>query len=406
MSIAAEGGWRAPIPVSARRRAPKTLRRLAETPVPGRRRPDFASNGFADLRWLEKARQEIVSAGLRRHARRNALHVAELIAHHCDGKTLRSRPTLAVLVQESGLSLRTVQRWCRWWERAGFLAVIEDGVTPRYAPDRLRQDDENQAREWHLIEPDPELQETVTPSHAYGAGPPRAPAEDAPPGAADPERKQDRRSAPDSSPLAPPPWRAPAGAWPLGQTPQRRRERLTAVQTLQRRHMVLRRLSARRLRSILRPWFGSHSTPPGQRWTPADVLYALDHRPGGRGGHEYAAEVRDPAGWLAHRLGFWLDQDGEPMRPHSAELADRAAEHAAETGHARAASRAAEDARLAPAAAGYGGQAAAAAAGGASLARQLLTGRDGTPAAALRRHELAKGRPPGAAGPDPAGAGQ
>ena len=387
MTIAADVGWRAPIPVSTRRRAPKTLRRLAETPVFGRRGPEVSGNGYRDLRWLEKVRGEIVSAGLRRHAQRNALHVAELIAHHCDGKTLRARPGLAVLVQESGLSLRTVQRWTRWLERAGFLAVIEDGVTPRYAPDRLNPDDENQAREWQLIEPAPELQETGTPSHAYGAGPPRAPAS-CPPGAGGPEREQDRRSAPDSSPLAPPPWRAPADAWPLGQTPQRRRERLTAVQTLQRRHMVLRRLSARRLRSILRPWFGSHWAPPGQRWTPADVLYALDHRPGAGGRHAYAAEVRDPAGWLAHRLSFWLDEDGEPMRPHSAELAERAA----------------EDARLAPAGGDRGGQAAAAAHGGASMARQLLLAGGGAAAAEMRRHELARGRAPGAS-PDPAARG-
>jgi len=94
--------------------------------------------------------------------------------------------------------------------------------------------------------------------------------------------------------------------------------------------MVLRRLSARRLRSILRPWFGELWGTPRVRYTPQDVLYALDNLPRGAGQHEYAGRVRDPGAWLEHRMSFWLDAAGEPVPPRSAELAGQAAGRRAE----------------------------------------------------------------------------
>jgi hypothetical protein len=93
--------------------------------------------------------------------------------------------------------------------------------------------------------------------------------------------------------------------------------------------MVLRRLSVRHLRSILRPWFGSAGDDPEDRWAAADILHALDithdNDP-----HLYSGRVRDPAAWLRHRLSFWTDPaTGRPFPPHSAVLAARAAEHRA-----------------------------------------------------------------------------
>jgi hypothetical protein len=146
----------------------------------------------------------------------------------------------------------------------------------------------------------------------------------------DGQEPKDRRFAPGWPSLAPPRWPGQVPEWPLGQQlPQRRGERLTAAETLQRRNLALRGLSARRLRSILRPWFGSAWERPRVRYSPQDVLYALDHLPGGER-HEFAGRVRDPGAWLEHRLSFWLDADGEPVPPRSAQLAAIVAERRAE----------------------------------------------------------------------------
>jgi hypothetical protein len=109
---------------------------------------------------------------------------------------------------------------------------------------------------------------------------------------------------------------------------------LTAVQALQAGHLVLRRLSARRLRSILRPWFRAHPAPPGGPYTPADVLRSLEVTPSGAQ-HEFAGRVRDPAAWLEYRMSFWLDAAGDPLPPHSARLAAEASEHQARADAAR-----------------------------------------------------------------------
>ena len=303
-------------------------------------------------------RKLIDAAGFRADARRNATHLAELIAGHADWRTMRSRPGMALLQELSGLSRTTVQTWCRWMERAGGLLVVEEGTTPRYAPDRLRPGDANLAREWHLVTPAPAI--SWAPTHAYGENPFPGACEVLS-GAGDGQGDEDRRSAPDSSQLGPVRGPGQQAVWPLGRNSQRRRDMLTAVQTLQRRHMVLRWLSARRCRSILRPWFRSH-------WTVADVLYALESAPDGTE-HWHADRVRDPAGWLEHRMGFWLDAAGAPMPPRSAMLAGRAAEHRARVARDRAERAALGAGRSAD----YAGRAAAARAG---LLAKLRAPRD------------------------------
>jgi hypothetical protein len=334
-----------------------------------------ARRRFADRRWLDDVRAAIEATGRRVDWRRNRAHVAELIAAHAD-RRLRSRPTMTRLAAITELDMRTVQLCCRWLERGGWLDVLEPGTTPEFRPGVLAAGSPNLAREWALTVPGPDG--NTAPTQAPTAPSPTPGAREATPGTNAGQGNEDRRSAPDSPLLAPPLGRAPAPEWPLGQTPQRRGERLTACETLQRRHMVLRRLSARRLRSILRPWFGGLWARDGQRWTPADVLHALDHRPDGTR-HEFAGQVRDPGAWLAHRLGFWLDGEGHALPSHSAVLAARAAGHAAVAEAARAEREAAEDARL-----GTAGQATRR---GAALARQLAGGAFG--AALARRERLA-----------------
>lgn len=91
---------------------------------------------------------------------------------------------------------------------------------------------------------------------------------------------------------------------------------LEAAGSLRREHPVLRRMSARAIRSALRPYFAAG-------WTVADVRHALELRPDGSQ-HIHTEPPRFAAQWLAWRLARWLGADGAPVRPHSAQLADRA----------------------------------------------------------------------------------
>src|SRR5882724_10191194 len=89
---------------------------------------------FRDRAWLDRLPEFLDAEMLGGETRGRVLHLAELIAGKCDWDTLRSRPTLAFLVEQTGLCLRTVQRWTRRLERAGWLQVLVHGATPRYAP--------------------------------------------------------------------------------------------------------------------------------------------------------------------------------------------------------------------------------------------------------------------------------
>lgn len=71
-------------------------------------------------------------------------------------------------------------------------------------------------------------------------------------------------------------------------------------------------------------------------WTASDVLWALDHRPDGNP-WTHTTKVHHVLGWLRHRLAYWLDPEGTPLRSprqeraaeHEQALARRAAEVAA-----------------------------------------------------------------------------
>jgi len=271
---------------------------------------------MTDRKWLARLRAHLEAQLLDGRTLGRVLHLAELIAGTCDWETMRSRPTMSYLTAQAQLCLRTVQRWTRYLEHTGWLTLLVHGATPRYAPDRLLPDSPNEAREWLLTIPETVIpvDNTVTPSlettslASTGAR----------------EGPEDRRCAPGSSSLAPPPRPGPARrCWPAGQVPRRRGEQLTACEMLHRGHMVLARLSARHLRSILRPWLGGLWAPASAGWAPADILHALDHLPRDGGQHEFAGRVRDPAGWLRHRMSFWADGGGQPLPPRSAELAAR-----------------------------------------------------------------------------------
>jgi hypothetical protein len=286
--------------------------------------PDRASAAYvqagrtpapSQARWLRLAEDEIDAALLRADARRNVLAIARVIGWSADWRTGRSRPTVARLMEVTGLSRRCVQNWLRWIEQRGLLDVTEPGTTPRFRPGILhRGGSSNLAREWRLVVP---VDPSCIPSWSCSpkTSPTRARARET--------GDLDRRSAPDSPP-APPRSPRQAPMWPPSQVPQRRSDRLAAAEALRRDHLVLRRVSARAVRSAVRIYFCAG-------WTPADVAYALDFRPDGRQ-HIQTEPVRSPARWLACRLSWWLGCDGCPVRPHSAELrelVDRARSEAA-----------------------------------------------------------------------------
>jgi hypothetical protein len=253
---------------------------------------------------------------LRADARETMLAIAYTLGWSADPETMTTHPTLARCMEVSGKSRRTVQRWWRWLEARSLLYVLEEGTTPRYRPAILRRGDEgNLARTWCLTRP---VHSSVTPGFGFKSSPPRARARTG---------DFDRRYAPDPSP-APPPAVPQARMWPLGQSPQRRSERLAAADSLRRDHLVLRRMSARALRSAVRIYFRSG-------WSAADILHALDFQPDGSQ-HIQTEPVRSPGPWIASRLSWWLGDDGQPVRPHSADLRELAERARAEAASERA----------------------------------------------------------------------
>jgi hypothetical protein len=245
-------------------------------------------------------------AVLRRDRRGGILAVASDLAGCAGWRSLRAFPTRAGCAARTGLSERTVTRAWRWLEARGFLKVLEPGTTPRFRPGvlhALRPDKagENLAREWLLTCPgEPPVQETVTPPRSLTETPIR--------------RRRARARQPG---LSQQPATTRAGCPTKGAM-------LAGAEWLRRHSPVLWRISGPTLRRTLRRYWRAGDGP----WTCQDVLYALDHLYDGTP-HTQTDRVRDPLGWISHRLGHWHDAHGDPLPGHSADLRRRAAAHRA-----------------------------------------------------------------------------
>jgi hypothetical protein len=112
----------------------------------------------------------------------------------------------------------------------------------------------------------------------------------------------------------------------MGQTPHQGGEALRAAEALRLAALTFRRLSARHVRHLLREHFRAG-------WSPADVLWALDHLPSGHR-HLHTDDVRHPAAWLRHRLAPWT-QESQVLPGHRAQLEARKVQHRAEQEMAR-----------------------------------------------------------------------
>ena len=122
--------------------------------------------------------------------------------------------------------------------------------------------------------------------------------------------------------------RCQATRWPRNLPARTKRDRLALCDRLRHDAPPLAWVgSARRLRWLLHDFLTAG-------WTAEDLLHAIDHHPH-TGGYAYATAapgtpggLRNPAGWLIHRLKPWRHPDGTPLAPfsrsHAAALATRA----------------------------------------------------------------------------------
>lgn len=212
--------------------------------------PSLPRRGLTQARWLTLPGEHPDAAVLRSDYRANMLAVARAIGWAADWETLRSRPTMARIIELTGLSERTCQRWCRWLEHRRLLEVLTEGSTPQFRAGILYGEGGNQAREWRLTDPSaaPSVYLAGTPSgNLFCLG----------------------RSTPDA------------------RNPQTKRltEKGWAAEV-------------RQFRAAL--------------WTPADLDHAVQCRPDGSR-WAMDDPVRHPRAHLRWRLSWWLDERGSPL---------------------------------------------------------------------------------------------
>ncbi len=188
------------------------------------------------------------------------------------------------------VSVSTYQRCSRWWRARGYLAIVRPGWTTKLRALALLGPDDHNARQVLVLCLPAPKKAVTTPAEPAGQLSDALPWSRRDPGIAPHARGAE----------TPPAARSPLAAVPRGSD-----EELTAARALQEPAGPLRRLSAKHLRHLARPFWRAG-------WRPLDVLYAIDHEPGGRP-HGYAAEIRSPAGWIRARLAEWTGPDGTPL---------------------------------------------------------------------------------------------
>ena len=109
-------------------------------------------------------------------------------------------------------------------------------------------------------------------------------------------------------------WCPECGPWPATQPTSTRGERLRLAHQLRRVSPDLHQLTPRLLRHLLRPWLTAG-------WTLTDLLHAIDHHPHTGPRHHSPTgtgpgTIRNPPGWLLHRLHDWQHPDGTPLPSH------------------------------------------------------------------------------------------
>ncbi|MEU7889865.1 hypothetical protein AB0B54_30555 [Microbispora bryophytorum] len=231
--------------------------------------------------------------------------------------------TWAVIAAEAGVSRSTLADRLAWLIERGLLVRVTPGTTPRFRPGTLRGalDDGrgNEAATYVLTLPADLAQALAEDDQGTGG--------QFPTGASDPATNDWRdvpwpaetlpveltrtpkphvvdvgeKTSPDVRARETPAHTAPIAAWPATATPGTKTEMLTACKRLRAEDPILRKLSARHLRSLLRVLFRLGATID-------DVRHVLHHQPGGSAWPLEAAPRFVP-GWVRWRVQAWLTLD-------------------------------------------------------------------------------------------------
>lgn len=265
--------------------------------------------------WLRVTVSIAELAGVHAHGLANLRAVAGVIAasarrdHSCT-----AWPGDDHITTTTGLSNSTVRRWRRWLRTHGLLVTTETGTTPHYRPGILRHNNHRNRRNVYLL---------TLPTHLNDPGPDNPEADPAPsPTSTDvyakhfveqsdrprqlPEGEEPRGKKPQRARETPPQQKTDKWGetqrWGLWKTPRSRAEMLAACQRLRAENATLARISTRWLRATVREAFRAGATP-------ADLLWALDHRPDGVL-WPHTERIRHIPGWIRHRLTTWRTPDG------------------------------------------------------------------------------------------------
>lgn len=295
--------------------------------------------------WLRAAQAAIDEAGFRNQRRAHYDGVCRLLMRYMDWRARTSRPGHDRIAARLRLSPDTVARAVAWLRDRGLLGLVSPGTTAAVRAHVLHGGEANEAAVYVLTVPG----KTATAPRADAGqsniadlSRSRRELDRAPRAREATSDGQERNGAPSGRrPVLPPAGPAVPGpgkraASPatavLGAVPQDRSEALTAAAVMQMHMHPLGRMSARMVRHLARPYFAAG-------WTPADVLHAVDHEPGGRP-YGFTAAVRAPARWIAARLAAWT-RDGVPVASRSQQLAAGRARVLADQAARRAAAAAA-----------------------------------------------------------------
>jgi hypothetical protein len=330
--------------------------------------------------WLREVLADPELGGWRADRRRHWEAMFRGLAAYMDWDTRTTRPTWARLAAMASSGLEplhrsTVARCLRWLADRGYLGVVESGSTPDFRPGILRRENDgnlaavyvltthgrNELKRTDVAPTAKTVQnENATPSVSRrDLEGPRTRAREG----AEIKIKGGEDPAPPGLPLLPRGGRAPAAA----DRPEKRSDGEGLARSLQDLAAVFRGLSPAHVAHLARAQLAAG-------WTPADVVYALDHQPGGRP-WGFTATIRHPAGWARARLAAWLEPDGTARASASQVRAAAAARNRAEAAARRDQAAELAATRVDPA-------------GPAAKARAMLAARGGRVAQDLARWQL------------------
>jgi hypothetical protein len=203
-----------------------------------------------------------------------------------------TEPTRARVCELSGMSVSTYKACRRWWADRGYVAIARPGWTPALRPAALVSPDDHNIRQAYVL---------CLPRKRCPA-PPRSPARTLSRPLSQSRRDLDRFPARE------------------GQT----RKTGKADQTSRTdRPPVLRRGP---LAALTGGWW-IHITAPFAAWSATDLVWAVDHLPGGRQHRTRITNVRHAAGWLRWRLSHWLGADGTALPSPTQQRTEAALRH-------------------------------------------------------------------------------